>query len=491
MTEEKILTALDEFFTVNRAEMIADTAALVSINSVRSAPAEGRPFGDGCAKALDAAGEILKKHGFCTQNHNYYFLTAESCPEAGEAALGILAHLDVVEAGEGWTYPPYALTLKDNIMYGRGTSDDKGPAIAAIYALKAAMNIAGLSKNVRIILGSGEETGSEDMDYYRKVCKMPPMVFSPDADFPLINIEKGRYAPSFRAEIKKITSDAAKNDIKRNANVRLISFQGGETANIVPQKAKCVLSGISAEEAAAFTEKLKGSSDSLLLRKVLFDITEDNENHTVTVTAVGKGAHAAFPEGGVNAQTALIKLLCLMPLSEENDLRHYISALDKLLPFDETDGASLGIKMEDGISGELTAAFTVLSIKDDIISGRIDIRSPVVGNTENVAAVTNAAFESFGFRVGGETMTPPHCTDENSVFVETLLSAYETVTGSKGKCLSIGGGTYVHNIDGGVAFGCAMPDTDYRIHGADEFMPVGDMITSAKIFALAIIRLCS
>ena len=146
--------------------------------------------------------------------------------------------------------------------------------------------------------------------------------------------------------------------------------------------------------------------------------------------------------------------------------------------------------MSDEKSGALTCAFTVLSIKNDFINAQIDIRSPICGTPENVADVVNRALTAKGFRVEQKDPVPPHCTDENSEFVQTLLSSYEAVTGQKGNCLSIGGGTYVHRIDGGVAFGCAMPDTDYRIHGANEFMPVDELITSAKIFATAILRLC-
>ena len=487
MNTIEILKNLDEFFEANRAEMIADTAALVKINSVRTEAKEGMPFGEGCAAALTEAEKILKKHGFAAQNHDNYFLTADAYPEetAGEALLGILAHLDVVEAGGGWTYPPYALTLQDGIMYGRGTADDKGPAVAAIYALKAAMQISPLAKNVRIILGSAEETGSEDMRHYRRVCKMPPMVFSPDADFPLINIEKGRYAPLYSADFSEEHTKLSKT-AAANGEIVLHSIRGGETTNIVPQTAHCTVSGISAEE-------LAGKANAFFRSAACFaEITADAAETPDGLTALtvhGKGAHAAFPSGGANAQSALVAFLCTLPLANAR-LKEQLCKLQTILPYGETDGDSLGIKMEDEVSGALTAAFTTMSYEDGILRCGLDIRSPIMGNEENVAKPANEAFAKQGFTASERGMTPPHHTDENSPFVKTLLSAYEAVTGEKGYCMAIGGGTYVHDIEGGVAFGCAMPGTDYRLHGADEFMPVEEMITSAKIFALAILKLC-
>lgn len=487
MNTTEIIKHLDGFFEANRAEMIADTAALVKISSVRTEAKDGMPFGEGCAAALSEAEKILKKHGFAAENHDNYFLTADAYSEEalGEPALGILAHLDVVEAGGGWTFPPYALTLQDGMMYGRGTADDKGPAIAAIYALKAAMQISDLAKNVRIILGSAEETGSEDMRYYRKVCKMPPMVFSPDADFPLINIEKGRYAPVYSADLSEEYAALSKNTAA-NGNIFLKSIRGGETTNIVPQTACCTVSGISAEELAD-RAKTFFHSDACF-SEITADAAKTPDGFVV-LTVHGKGAHAAFPSGGANAQSALVDFLCTLPLMNTL-LKEQLCKLQTILPYGETDGASLGIKMEDAQSGALTAAFTTMSYEDGILRCGLDIRSPIMGNEENVVTPANNTFAKQGFTARERRMTPPHYTDENSMFVKTLLSAYETVTGEPGSCMAIGGGTYVHDIEGGVAFGCAMPGTDYRLHGADEFMPVDELITSAKIFALAILKLC-
>jgi len=89
-----------------------------------------------------------------------------------------------------------------------------------------------------------------------------------------------------------------------------------------------------------------------------------------------------------------------------------------------------------------------------------------------------------------DDMFPAHHVDENSEFIQTLLKCYEEYSGQKGECIAIGGGTYVHHINNGVAFGCTMPGTDNNLHGDDEFAVVDELLLSAKIFTQVIIDLC-
>ena len=55
----------------------------------------------------------------------------------------------------------------------------------------------------------------------------------------------------------------------------------------------------------------------------------------------------------------------------------------------------------------------------------------------------------------------------------------------------MGGGTYVHDIPGGVAFGAAMPEFESNLHGANERMKIDDMLTAIKIFAAVICDICT
>lgn len=209
----------------------------------------------------------------------------------------------------------------------------------------------------------------------------------------------------------------------------------------------------------------------------------------IQISAHGKGAHAAGPDDGINALTGLLELVGVLPLAE-SECKSAVHALLELIPHKQTRGEALGIAQKDELSGELSLAFTLLEISETGLSGRFDSRVPICANEKNCKERCEKAFAKHGFTCEGD-MHAVHHTDANSPFVQTLLKCYEEYTGNKGECLAIGGGTYVHEIPGGVAYGPVMPGTNTYIHGPDERIPVADLMTAAKIFAQVIIELCA
>lgn len=447
---------------------VRDLKSLVDIKSVREPEREGMPFGEGPKKALDEAIKIAASHGFDTVNFENY---AGEITYGDDPVLMLLAHLDVVDEGDFWTYEPYNMTVVDGKAYGRGTTDDKGALLSCLYALKAVRELFGEpERGVRLVMGCGEETGSEDMDHYFSKREKLPYTLSPDADYPLINLEKGRFAPVFT---KKAENGGDKI---------LLSFTGGTTGNIVPCKASAVLSGIKAVEIEDAVNEVS------LLTGVKFTVKETDG--LTEISALGVSSHAAFPEGGNNAQTALITLINAIPLSE-NEVRASFSALGRLFPHKETDGYSIGVKMSDDISGELTLNFGVLHFNDGVFTGSLDLRCPLCANEENVKEVIRSAFSENGFSFEGDPkMIEVHYVPEDAPIIKAALSVFEEYTGLKGECLAIGGGTYVHDIPGGVAFGIEFHGTDYRIHGADEFAVIDELLLTAKMYAAIIYKLC-
>lgn len=456
---------IESYFEKNTDAMVSAIGRLVDIPSVREAELPGKPFGEGPAAALAEALKLGEELGFKTRNIDNYAGVIET---EGEAKLAILAHMDVVEPGDGWDTDPFKMEVKGDRIYGRGTSDDKGPAVAALYAMAAAREICPELSGVRLVLGCAEETGSECMEYYMKKEPLPEMVFSPDAEFPVINIEKGGYGPRFSMKWEK-----------EEAEPRVVSFVGGKTPNIVPGKASAVVKGISAAE----VKKAADGIDS----GAVFTVTE--ENGAVTILCEGKPAHASTPEEGVNAQTALIQLLAALPLADCVSTAA-VRSLNKLFPHGDWAGEAIGIKMSDELSGDLTLAFSVMELDETGFSAMFDSRVPICGNKENVADVAEKNLTAEGFTIEGSHMRPPHHVPEDGVFVQTLLKAYEKYTGLKGECIAIGGGTYVHEVEGGVAFGCTMPGTETNLHGANESMPVRELVLSGEIFADVILSLC-
>ncbi|HCD42207.1 MAG TPA: dipeptidase PepV [Lachnoclostridium sp.] len=462
---------IEEYIESHKQEMIEDICTLCRINSEKMTYREGMPYGPGAFDALDEALAIAESYGFSITNYDNYVGTADLNDK--ERQLDILAHLDVVPAGEGWKETePFEPVVKGDKLFGRGTADDKGPAVAALYAMRAVkdLNIP-LKKNVRLILGTDEECGSSDIDHYYSIEEEAPMTFSPDGSFPVVNTEKGGLNGHFTAEWT--ASDLLP---------KLVCLEAGTKVNVVPGKASAVVAGIDAEaleHAAAECEKKTG---------IRFELKLDED--TAIITAIGESAHASLPEEGNNALTGLLLYLTELPLAKCEQLT-MIRRLLELIPHGDTSGEALGIAMEDELSGSLTLAFSLLKVTESGLEGTFDSRCPVCATEENVLEVVRRNMAKKGLTLHNDSMKPPHHVDGDSEFVKTLLHAYESYTGRKGECVSMGGGTYVHSLKNGVAFGASMPGTDNRMHGADEYAVIEELTVSAKIFAQVIVDLCS
>ena len=241
----------------NFNNILCDISKLVKINSEQTAPEEGAPFGRGAREALDCFLSLAKSFGFETHDIDGY---------AGEVIFGegeefaILAHLDVVPAGSGWTHEPFGgeIDHKNRRVWGRGTMDDKGPAVITLHALKALKDEGFTPKRkIKLIVGCNEENGWECINYYRTHAHMPDEGFSPDADFPVIFAEKG------------ILQLRLKFPVSGNFKI-----SGGERANMVCDRC-------------------------------------DVEADGVSRTFRGKSAHGSTPEKGVNAIAPALSFLGL------------------------------------------------------------------------------------------------------------------------------------------------------------------------------------
>lgn len=461
---------IDAYIDSHVKEMVEDIITLCRINSERTEAAEGAPFGEGAVKALNAAIDMMNGYGFTVANYDNYAATADLNDK--ERQLDILAHLDVVPAGEGWQVcGPFEPVERDGCLYGRGTSDDKGPAVAALYAMRAVKELGiPLKKNVRLILGTDEECGSSDIEHYYKMEKPAPMTFSPDAEFPVINVEKGGLPAHFTGTFAASREKA-----------RLLSMDAGIKINVVPGKAFAVVEGLDEdvlEETARAVNEETG---------IQFTFSRDGSR--TKITAKGENAHAAHPEGGNNALTGLLVYVTRLPLGDCPQLK-CLRELLKLIPHGDLYGKAMGIAMEDDISGPLTLAFSMLKVTEDSLDGMFDSRCPVCSNEENVLLVVKEKFRKIGLTLLNDSMRPPHHVPGDGLFVQTLLKVYEEYTGKKGECQYTGGGSYVHELEGGVVFGASMPGTDNHMHGADEFVVLDELATSAKIFAKVIVELC-
>lgn len=427
-----------------KEQMLSDLAELVAVPSVSAEPDGDAPFGNECRRALDKFLSIAQKLGFDTVNYDNYAGSAQL--GSGKPELGILGHLDVVPVtADDWATPPFTMTIKDGKAFGRGTIDDKGPTVAALYAMKAVQDAGLLNKPVRLIVGCSEETGSElDIEHYMKCAEMPPMVFTPDAEFPLVNGEKGMIRGEF--------TQALADDI-------LVSLNAGTVVNAVPSKATAVVKNIDMAKLPQIPQ-----------------LTAEKEGSTVKLTCTGRAAHASTPADGENALTMLIGVLAELgaePMKQLADIFKHGECT-----FTTANG------------GALTYVFSVAEYDGKTFTGKFDIRYPFGSTKEHIFGRITPVFEKLGYKISFPTANNPHYVDENSRFVQTLLKAYHEETGLEAACQTCGGGTYVHEIDGGVAFGPEFPGENSNLHSSDEFISIDNFLKCAKIYARAIAELC-
>ena len=439
-------------------EMIDTLQKWIRVPSVKGEAAPGAPFGKEVRSMLDMALADCEQMGFKTQNFDGYIAHADLGEGSDEDALAILAHLDVVPEGDGWKYPPYGAVIENGRMYGRGTSDDKGPAVAALYAMKAVKDVGiPLRRKVRLILGCDEESGWEDIAHYNKVATMPRMGFSPDASYPIINIEKG----ICRLELHGVLS---------SEGLQVIAFNNGERPNVIPGRASALVAGDAATvaQAEAAAKKLDIPAE--------VQLTDEG----VAITVTGISGHAAYPETARNANGEM--LLLLRELGVQGDL---CLLADKIgLDY---KGEGLEISVSDGISGYLTCNLGIIRAGEGGVYATLDIRYPVMTNPDMI--IKNVSASLPGMRVEAMEVKEPHHVPAGSELVQNLLDAYHEVTGYERKCLYTGGGTYARSLQEGVAFGASFPQDEDLAHQANEYADIEGLYKNIKIFALAIVKL--
>lgn len=433
----------------------------IQIPSVQASDGSGYPYGENVHRCLHYMLDTARELGFAVHNMDEQVGWCEY--GEGDEMVAVLSHLDIVPEGEGWTVPPYEGRVVDGKIYGRGTMDDKGPAVCSLYALKAIRD-AGLplKRRVRLIFGLNEETGSADMKYYNAHGgEAPVMGITPDGEYPVINGEKGLVTHFFARELHQ------------TGEVRLLELTGGSAHNIVPNKACAVLAC-----PREMAEKIAGQPAD----KVTCTLTEDG----VRIEAQGVGAHGGTPEQGENAVGRLMLFLSALPL--EGDLKQAVELLANKFGM-EYDGKSLGIAMEDELSGPLTMNLGVAQMEDETITVKLSYRYPVTHKYEECVPQVIAAFEGAGFR-------EVHLLHKNALYmpadsplVSKLMKVYTEYTGRQDAPKCIGGGTYAKMIPNTLAFGPVFPGDEVREHKPDEYMELSRLMDNTKILASAIYEL--
>lgn len=456
--ENKWNERIDQFVQAQRENILRDIGRLVAVPSVEGPAAPGAPFGPGPRAALDEALAIADELGLTPGEGEGHIGWADVPGAEKEKYLATITHLDVVPQGNGWDADPFTLRVRDGWLLGRGVADDKGPSVLCLYALKFLKDEAGpLRYPVRALLGCNEETNMQDVAWYNAHEKPPVFCFTPDAEFPLCNGEKGQFEADLLSPV---------------LNGDILDFEGGVARNAVPDRASAL---IRAELAALPAAE---------------GITLEQEADGVRVRGWGKSGHAAMPQGTVNAIGLVVDYLLANGIGNEAE-RAFLQLLHKL--HSAWDGTGLGIQADDGLFDPLTVVGGVICMENGALRQTVDCRFPTSTNGEVLEAALRKAAGDAG-TVCMDHVNEPFYIGVDAAPIQALMAAYCQVTGEEARPFTMGGGTYARHFPLAVSFGpensnAVLPDFAGPMHGANEGAKFEHLLAALKIYILALLKL--
>lgn len=465
MRDEELQSRIESWIDGHKEQMIQDAIELVKIKSVSQKNEGGFPYGSGCAKVLDAALKMAKRMGFETENQDYYSGTAYLRGKT-EKQLGVFGHLDIVPEGDlaNWEFDPYDAVFKDGYILGRGSSDNKCPAVASLYALQCIKDLEiPMNHTVMMYFGCDEEAGMTDIVHFWTNHEAPEFSFTSDGRYSLCHGEKG------------ILTAALTTDLSGS---NLIGIWGGQASNMVPDYAKAILKGVDAEKLSEKFPELK--------------VTE-KEDGTVVAEAAGIAAHAAFPEGSESALRKLASILAAANILDEKGQR---AAAFMSEGFQDYYGTGLHIDFEDEIVGKTTAVGGMAFVENGKLTQLLNVRYALKADQEEMIENLKRTCGEYGFEVENLKNDPPMYMDLENPCVKILHeTANEFLDGTYTPYV-MGGGTYARKIPNAVAYGPTtrkIDATDPLVYGEghqpNEGMKLTDMTVGIRIYVNALLRL--
>ena len=452
----------------HKEDLLKDLFELLSVRSILGTDiTEETPFGSGPREALDLILSFGERDGYKTklvENKAGHIEVGQ-----GEELFGILGHVDVVPVVEAdWTSHPFKPEIRDGKIFARGSLDDKGPTMAAYYAVKL-LDKLGVkwNKRVRVIIGSDEETGFRCVEAYFKHEEQPASGFTPDAMFPLVYAEKAR--ATFDHKLKFVLEDG-------NYNYKLVKFNGGQVLNMVIASAKAELVG----EVLDIKEKFE---NFLAQEKLEGEVEVGN---TIKLTLKGKAAHGSTPQYGINGATKLAEFLSTLGL--DNNGKNFVDYIVEKLANDPF-GEKLGINYSDDEMGEATYNYGILEYDLERKIGLVstDCRHPK--KFDLVDRLNGIKVDNIDIEV--TSTKEAHYVPKDDELVTTLMDVYRKHTGdTKNDAFVLGGGTYARCLKKGVAFGLLFPGKEDTMHQANEYLEVEDLLLATAIYAEGIYKLC-
>lgn len=466
MNKEQALSeeSIDSWIANHKDELVHDVISLIKIKSISKRENSDTPFGAGTAQALDCALKLAQGYGFDTLNHTYYGIASTKDFKKGKT-IGLFTHLDVVPEGTGWTYEPYQGVVKDGFIIGRGSDDNIGQVIVALFAMRYLKEHQLVHNTLFQCYGMDEEVNMEDMDIYVQNNGSPDYALVPDGSFPVCYGEKGMMDIRFTKKLQK-------------SNV--VSLSAGTALNVVSPSADIVLCNCSFPEVKA--------QMSMYQRITVEEVAEG-----VKITAAGISKHASIPDDSLNALKVLLDALLATHLLDDSVVADFTCVRESM---NDCHGVSVGAPYQDALSGKISHILGKASLVHDVFEINFDMRVPIRVDCNEVKDAMSKHFATFGFAQTHDHIFPSKYTDPSSDWVQELTRISNEVLHQDEQPYVVGGGTYARKFKNAVSFGTKIKgekplfaENKGNPHQCDECVSIHSLLQGIKIYVKSIVYL--
>ncbi|HVE86303.1 MAG TPA: M20/M25/M40 family metallo-hydrolase, partial [Myxococcales bacterium] len=383
---------------------------------------------------------------------------------------------------------PFEAVVEGDLLYGRGTEDDKGPTAAALVAMRA-LSAAGYRprERVQLIIGMGEEHSWDGMVKYSKEMPKPRHVVSLDANFPVVVSEFGFVGWTL------VSRDDAPPPTRKEKCARVIAASGGSFLTQVPAEATATLAPPPAESAAKLLARVQAiAREDQAARGAPFAVevtAAPGDPKNVLVKTTGKSVHSSVADQGANPLWPLAAIADRAGVCQTGPGR-LLRVLAGKLDGDHF-GVKLGLAYSDPVMGKLLVIPTVLRTEGGRATLGINMRRPAGMDNAAFQEKLNATLQALSREYGPleedasqRFLGEPHVADVHGDLVPTLLSIYSELTGAQDpKPIAVRGGTYARLFPGAVSFGPELPGKTYRGHAPDEAIELStlELLTRAAL----------